>query len=584
MKDLTILLIERLCLLLIIAFVVTRIPGFRSLVYKELNMKMILLHVLVFGLFGIIGTTAGVIIDTGHIEWRQFVLSAGEDQYVVSLSLVAIVIAGLLAGPYVGLGAGIIAGLHLFFLGGIGVMANVIVNPLTGFLAGWSARFFSNERVISPFKALFIGVFPPILQMQLLLIFDAQQNKVVDIVDTIGLPLVLSNSLAIAIFTAIIAIVLREQENEAAAATKRALAIVEDALPFIRKDTDQAIAEGLADLLYERLGLAAVSVANKTEILAYRGLASDHHLVHDSVGTAISLKALETKKMQIAYSKEDIQCAEPDCPLEAGIVIPIVEADEVTWLVKFYFKKAQHIRPEELTLAEGLEQLMSHQLSIVAAEKLTAHMRDAELRNLQAQINPYFLINTLHLIASMFRENPEKARHITVQLAQFMRFNLRLVSKSLVDIHKEIEHVQPYATIIQERFAGRMEINFEMSPNLQNLKIPPSTIQPLVENSVQHGLKDVFQKGKVVVQIYYSTNQLSIKVQDNGCGFKEDILKRVTKESTTSDGGTGLYNVNKRLISLLGKEAELQINNLPDCGSEVAFNIPIHIMKSEVTV
>src|SRR5699024_9605036 len=76
--------------------------------------------------------------------------------------------------------------------------------------------------------------------------------------------------------------------------------------------------------------------------------------------------------------------------------IPIVEADEVTWLVKFYFKKAQHIRPEELTLAEGLGQLMSHQLSIVAAEKLTAHMRDAELRNLQAQINPHFLFNTLH--------------------------------------------------------------------------------------------------------------------------------------------------------------------------------------------
>src|SRR5699024_12400271 len=91
MRDLTILCIVRFCFLFIIFFVVTRIPGFRSLVYKELNMKMILLHVLVFGLFGIIGTTAAVIIDTGHIEWRHFVLSAGEDQYVVSLSLVAIV-------------------------------------------------------------------------------------------------------------------------------------------------------------------------------------------------------------------------------------------------------------------------------------------------------------------------------------------------------------------------------------------------------------------------------------------------------------------------------------------------------------
>src|SRR5699024_11749018 len=144
---------------------------------------------------------------------------------------------------------------------------------------------------------------------------------------------------------------------------KRALAIVEDALPFIRKDTDKAIAEGLADLLYERVGLAAVSVVNKTEILAHRGLASDHHLVHDSVGTDISLKALETKKMKIAYSKEDIQCTEHDCPLEAGIVIPIVEADEVIWLVKFYFKIYHHIQPAELTYVEGFRQQISHTLS-----------------------------------------------------------------------------------------------------------------------------------------------------------------------------------------------------------------------------
>src|SRR5699024_12667668 len=109
-------------------------------------------HVFVFGLFGIGGTTAGVIIDTGHIEWRQFVLSAGEDQYVVSLSLVAIVIAGLLAGLCVGLGARIIAGLHLFFFGGIGVMANVIVNSLTGFFVGWSARFFLYLIVICIIK------------------------------------------------------------------------------------------------------------------------------------------------------------------------------------------------------------------------------------------------------------------------------------------------------------------------------------------------------------------------------------------------------------------------------------------------
>src|SRR5699024_1303301 len=96
------------------------------------------------------------------------IFSAESKEMVISLSLVAIVIAGLLGGPIVGLDAGIIVGIHLFFLGGIGWFSNVLINPLTGLLAGLTGRFFSKERVISPVQALFIGVFPPILQMQLL--------------------------------------------------------------------------------------------------------------------------------------------------------------------------------------------------------------------------------------------------------------------------------------------------------------------------------------------------------------------------------------------------------------------------------
>ncbi|WP_404454831.1 histidine kinase [Virgibacillus necropolis] len=576
MKYLTIILFERLGLLLVLAFVLTRIPGFRSLLYREFSKRMSFVHACMFGLFGIAGTITGVVIEGDSVVVRDFIWSVSDGQMVVSPSLVAIVIAGLLGGPVVGLGAGLIAGGHLFYLGGIGFIANSLVNPLTGLLAGLTARFFSNERVISPMKALFIGVFPPVLQMHLLLIFESHPDNMIAIVNTIGLPLVLSNSIAIAIFTAMIGIVLREQENVAALATKQALTIAEEALPFLKKDSSREMAAGIANLLYDRLKLAAVSVTNGQVVLAHKGLGDDHHREGDPITTSLSHQAIASNQMQVAYSHSEIQCTHHNCPLEAAIMIPIMNANDATGLIKFYFRKGQHIRPVELMLAQGLGQLISNQLNTIATEKLKTHMRDAELRNLQAQINPHFLFNTLHLIAALFRKDPEKARHITVQLAHYMRFNIGLVSSSLVQMEKECQHVKAYIDIIQTRFSSRLQINFSEPEGISQVFIPPSTIQPLVENSVQHGLENVTNGGVVTVTIEKFDLSIKITVRDNGRGFPEDILNRVGHESLTENqnGGAGLYNVNQRLISLLGESARLHIRNLPSSGSEIYFIIP----------
>lgn len=579
--SLTMVLFERLGLLLVLAFVLTRIPGFRSLIYREYSVKMSVVHACMFGLFGIAGTITGVVIEGDSVILHELVWAVGDEQMIVSSSLVAIVIAGLLGGPVVGLGAGVIAGGHLFALGGIGFLANSLVNPLTGLLAGLTARFFSRERVISPMKALFIGVFPPVLHMQLLLIFDSnlQPEEMIALVNAIGLPLVLSNSIAIAIFTAMISIVLREQESEAALATRQALTIAEEALPFLKIDSSREMAKGIVNLLYDRLKLAAVSMTNDREVLAHKGLGADHHREGDKLITFLSQQAIDTKEMQVAYSPAEIQCKNNHCPLEAAIIVPIMDANDVTGLIKFYFRKAQHIRPVELMLTQGLGQLISNQLNIIAADNLKIHIRDAELRNLQAQINPHFLFNTLHLIAALFRKDPERARHITVQLAHFMRFNLKLVSTSLVHLDKECEHVKAYIEIIQARFAKRLHISFLLTDEISHVSIPPSTIQPLVENCVQHGLENVSKDGMVEVIIQKMDSKVHISIRDNGCGFPEDILKRVAREQLTEnkDGGTGLYNVNQRLVRLLGESACLHIRNLPSGGSEVFFIIPIRI-------
>ena len=576
MKEITITLLERIGLLLVIAFVLTRIPNIRTLLYREYSRKIIFSHAIVFGVFAIVSTHFGLIFTNGEVIDSGIVLSVRENEMVVSLSLIAVVIAGLLGGPTVGLGAGIIAGIHLAFLGGVGWVANMLVNPLTGVLAGLTGRFFSKARVISPIQALFIGVFPPILQMQLLLVLYPQNENIIQFVNVIGLPLVLSNSIAIAIFTAIIGIVLKEQENEAALATRQALTIAEEALPFLKSDSPKERAEGIANLLYERLEVAAIGVTYEDEVLAFVGIGSDHHRLGQKIITPLSREALETKEVKIAYSHTDIACKDPNCPLEAAIIIPITEANDTTSLIKFYFRKSQHISPVEKVLAQGIGQLISNQLKVIANEKLKENIRDAELRNLQAQINPHFLFNTLHLIATLFRVDPKRARHITIQLANFMRFNLGIASESLISLERECEHVKAYIEIIQARFSNRLQINFERDHTSSNVLIPPSTIQPLVENSIQHGLKNVATNGRIDVTIKNKGDRIFVSVEDNGVGFSEEDLERVKEpiKSENTNGGVGLYNVNHRLITLLGEESRLHFENLPTRGSRVYFSIP----------
>lgn len=578
MKDITIILFERIGLLLIIAFVLTRIPNFKMLIYREYNFRMTIIHACVFGIFGIASTHFGIVLADGEVVNQNLVWYVADNEMIVSLSLVAIVIAGLLGGPIVGLGAGIVAGIDLFFLGGIGWFANTLVNPLTGLLAGLAGRFFSKARVISPIQALFIGVFPPILQMQILFVIYPQHDTVMEFVNIAGLPLVLTNSIAIAIFTAMIKIVLQEQENEAALATKQALTIAEEALPFLKKDSPIERAEGLAELLYDRLKVAAICVANEEEILSFKGIGADHHHVGNKIRTRLSNEALQSKEIKIAYSKDDIACDDPKCRLEAGIIIPIVEANDSMSLIKFYFKKVHHISPVEIELAQGIGQLISNQLQVISSEKLRENIVDAELRNLQAQINPHFLFNTLHLIATLFRVDPIRARHITIQLANFMRFNLGIASESLITLDRECDHVKAYVEIIEARFADRLEINFTRNHTNSNVLIPPSTIQPLVENAIEHGLKQVTTNGRIDITIKnYDEERIQVAVEDNGVGFDEEAIALfyARKKRENIDSGVGMYNVNQRLTSLLGEEAGLQIENMsPNSGSRVYFTIP----------
>lgn len=577
LESLTLLLFERMGVLLVLTFILTRIPLFRELLDREISFRTSLYFSLLFGLFGIAGTYAGVVIRGDSFDPSFWILRLAPHEVIANSTLVGIVIGGLFGGPVVGIGAGLIAGLHLYSLDGVGALAMGLSAPLTGLLAGYIARFFSNERVISPSKALFIGIFAPILQMGLMLIFSSPPKLTVDLVNLIGIPMVITNSIAIAIFTTMILVALNEQERSAAFETQRALKIADLALPHLKQGLTTETANATARLLMKELKLVAVAVTDTERILAHVGMGASHHLPGEEIQTEVSKRAMHTGQVQIALDRNQIQCKDKYCPLGAAIIVPFSSAGQVAGLMKLYFKHPQQIRTIEVVLAQGLGKLISNQLNLVVAEKMAGLMKDAELRLLQAQINPHFLFNTLHTIVTLIRVNPDLARHVTVQLGAFMRMNLKMTAAPLIPINQEMDHLKAYIEIIKTRFADQFTIECDAASDIGEALIPPATFQPLVENSIQHGFKGKPNGGTIAIRLERQKDWIAVTIEDNGAGFPPELLHQLGNQQVISQegNGIGLHNVNQRLITLLGPQSRLHIENRSDGGGRIMFSLPV---------
>ncbi|RKQ37271.1 LytS/YhcK type 5TM receptor domain-containing protein [Oceanobacillus halophilus] len=576
MVELTIILFQRIGLLLLIVFMLTRIPGFRSLLDRDITIETVIYHALVFGVIGILATHTGVVIKGEELMMQSVIADVDNDEVLIGFSLVVVMIAGLLGGPYVGLGAGIVSGIYIALLGGEAWFANSLINPLAGLITGWTGQFFSEERVIAPNKALFIGIFPPVFHMGLLLIFLPNQEIGIELVNMIGIPLVVTNSVALAIFTMMIRVAFNESEREAALETNRALSIAEKALPLLRDAPLAVNAKKMAELFYEELEVAAIAVTDKDKVLAHVGLGGEHHQVGEPLKMRLSRKALEDGEIQVAYEKTDLQCRFADCPLKTAIMVPVYQSGDVIGLLNIYFRHSQQIRAVEVALAKGLGTLISNQLSGLEAERMKELLKEAEMRNLQAQINPHFLFNTFNLIHSLMRVDSEKARYILVQLSQYMRANLKITSEPLIHLQDELRHLYAYLEIVKARFPDHIMVEVDISEGLEHVLIPPATLQPLVENSVQHGLGNNHKGGIVQINIIKNNDLVYIEVKDNGQGFPKEFISTIGEKplNLKTGNGTALYNINQRLKGLLGEKSALQFINTAK-GSIVSFQLPL---------
>jgi sensor histidine kinase YesM len=195
-------------------------------------------------------------------------------------------------------------------------------------------------------------------------------------------------------------------------------------------------------------------------------------------------------------------------------------------------------------------------------------------------MDPHFLFNTLNTVSrtAMF-ENASETQKLIIAISKIMRYNLDHKGK-LVKLNKELEVLKAYLMIQKTRFKEQMDFEINTDGDLAGIKVPPMIIQPIVENSIIHGLADTDSEGRIIVEIKKMEEKVVIRVKDNGIGIESDKLKDIINENKEDNKKSeqreslGILNVIKRLKLHYGKKL-LQIKSEPNQGTEVIIEIPL---------
>jgi sensor histidine kinase YesM len=214
--------------------------------------------------------------------------------------------------------------------------------------------------------------------------------------------------------------------------------------------------------------------------------------------------------------------------------------------------------------------------------RMNAALKDAQLKYLQAQINPHFLFNTLNAGAQLaMLEGADRTNNYIQKMADFFRYNIKK-DHELTTIADEIELIDNYIYILNVRFSGDIHFEKHIDEELTYIEIPSMTLQPIVENAVNYGIRNIDWDGLITLSLYREDDRACISVKDNGIGMSEDKIERVLKDeleaSALSDdsNGIGLTNVISRLDLHFNADNIFSIySEGENRGTEVIIRIPV---------
>ncbi len=258
--------------------------------------------------------------------------------------------------------------------------------------------------------------------------------------------------------------------------------------------------------------------------------------------------------------------------------IPVQQQDEVGIVTAAFNQMVTSIR----TYIEQLRITMERESQLKERElMMQSHLKDAQLKYLQAQINPHFLFNTLNAGAQLaMMEDAAKTEQFLLNVSEFFRYNVRKNNQQ-VTLGEEVRLVDNYVYILNVRFAGEIHFEKEVDQSLGNVAVPGMILQPLVENAVNYGIRDIDWEGRIELTVCRKDHHISISVWDNGAGMMRERIDQVLTGSideeaaTDHSNGVGMRNVIERLNLFFHDQAKMEIlSEGLNKGTEVVITIP----------
>lgn len=534
----------------IIAFFFIRIDKANIIIKSNAKTKKDIIALsFFFSLLSISGTYIGLNFNGAILNTRNVGVIAG----------------GILGGPYVAIITGLVAGIHRAFvnLGRETAIPCAIATITGGFLTAYVHRFIKSKDKI--FFGFFLACVVENLSMGLILIILKDKILAQNIVANFYVPMVFMNSIGSSVLILLVEDIIQKSELIAGRQAKLALEIANKTLPHFRETENLS---EVCKIIAEDLGAKATVITNKKEIIA--GFSFDKDKIKKAdIKSNNTRKVLKTGEAMLVI-KEDDEIIEDFLDIsphiKSCIILPLKEKNDISGTLKIFFDTAEKITDKNRYLMIGLSHLISTQMEISKVENLISLLKYSELKALQSQINPHFLFNVLNTMTSLIRTNPEKAREVTIDLSNYLRYNLDNNVKS-VELIKELNQVDTYIKIEKVRFGDKLNILYDVDESLYNFQIPSLIIQPLVENSIKHGILKKRDNGCVKIIIKKIDKDIEITIEDDGVGIEQSIIDNLDKQIKEN---IGLKNVHQRLKLLYGEG--LNIKKLEQ-GTRIKFKI-----------
>lgn len=503
-----------------------------------------------FSLLSISGTYIGLNFNGAILNTRNMGVVAG----------------GLLGGPYVAALTGLVAGIHraIVNLGRETAIPCAIATIIGGFLTAYVSRFAKNKDRM--FFAFLLAFVVENLSMALILLIQKDKALAQSIVKNFYIPMVFMNSVGAAILILLVEDIIQKSELIAGNQAKLALEIANKTLPYFRNTENL---NEVCKIIANSLGARATVITDTKEIIA--GFSTDKSVINrTNIRSNNTREVLKTGEVMLVIKDDEDEIIEDffyiSPHIKSCIILPLKEKNDVSGTLKIFFDTAEKITEKNRYLMIGLSHLISTQMEISKVENLISLLKYSELKALQSQINPHFLFNVLNTMTSLIRTNPEKAREVTIDLSNYLRYNLDNNLKS-VELIKELNQIDTYIKIEKARFGEKLNIIYDVDESLYNFQIPSLIIQPLVENSIKHGILKKRDKGFVKIIVKRVDKDIEVAIEDDGVGIEQAVIDNLNKKI---EENIGLKNVHQRLKLLYGEG--LNITKLEQ-GTRIKFKI-----------